>query len=175
MKSSRIFLTLCLVAPPAVAQAEESKREHTETNAAGTTVTTETSTDNSVGWGGTKKSTSDVKTVIDPKGLGNKLTSKSHVESKVQPNGDFNDSTKLVHGDGTKEIATNEKETSKNWMDSGKTTTTTRTHSVDPKGLLNKRETEVKETVVFNADGTQQKTVTKEVNGEKVYEGSTAP
>ena len=170
-----MLLLVLALAPAGLVHAEDTHTRHVETDAAGTTVKTETSHDKTVGWTGTKKSTSEVETVVDPKGLGNKLVARSQVETKVKPSGDFSESKTIEHADGTKEHATTAKETSNNWLDKGKTTTTTQTHTVDPKGLGNKHEIEVTETVEFNADGTKKSTVSKTVDGDKVLEKTTTP
>ena len=161
---------MALLSPVTAVIAEDSNAKTETTDSAGTTVNTEHSHSESTGWMGSKKSETDEKVAVDPKGLMNKKTTEGHEEHVAKKNGDYSDSAEVKHADGTVEMDSGEKTTSNHWTDKGKTTTTTREHTVDPKGLMNKQHVQVQEKVVDNGDGTKSKTVTKKVNGDTVSE-----
>jgi hypothetical protein len=169
MKSLNLLLPAILLVPLSFALADDNANSHTSTtDANGTTVTTDSSHKDSVGLTGTKKSVTDKSTVVDPKGLMNKKTAKLHSETKVKPNGDYAESNTLKDENGTEEVETAQKKTSKHWTDNGQTTTVTKTHSVDPEGLGNKEKKVITKKVDTNPDGTKKVTVTKKVNGDTV-------
>ena len=148
--------------------ASNSKATNTESD--GTTVTREVSHTDSVGTDGVSKSSDDATTIVNPSGTMNEKSAKSHNDRTDKPNGDYAETNTIRHANGTEEKESVEKSTAKHWTDKGKTTTTTRSHSVDPKGMYNKTKSETKVQVDTDPNGSEKKTVTKTVNGETVSE-----
>jgi hypothetical protein len=171
MKSLNALLFTILAIPAAIVNADDSgKTQVSTTDRNGTTVTTETSHKDSVGYKGETKQTSEARTVVDPKGMMNKELVSKTSEKVVKPNGDYSRTDTIKHADGTFEKASSEKNTNEHLLDTGKTTTRTETHTVDPKGLGNKQSMEHEEKVVTEPDGSSKKTVTQELNNRKIYE-----
>lgn len=159
-----VFLILGSVSP-LFADSES----HTEVTTKSGTVVSDSSSKDSVGWTGTHTTEKDMTIVRDPKGLMNKTEETYHRETELARDGSGSDETSAVDAKGTLRNRKIEKEVSQHWLDSGNTTTTTRKDIVDPKGLMNKHETEVTEKVTRNADGSiAKRTITQEVDGEKV-------
>ena len=98
-----LIVPIFLVAS-SIALADDTGSTRTiKTDPAGTTVTTDISHTDSVTKSGVVKSTEDEKTVVDPKGLMNKTSAKSHSERTESPKGDFAASNTTTHGNGTAE------------------------------------------------------------------------
>jgi hypothetical protein len=171
MKPLNILLLALLTTPAAIVYADNSGNTHvTTTDAGGTTVTTKTSHSDSVGNKGERKETSNVQTEVDPKGMLNKEMAGTKEERVRKPNGDFSEVKTIKHADGTMEKVSAERNTDKHWTDTGRTTTNTETHVIDPKGLGNKQSRELEEKVVVAPDGSSRKTVTDEVNSKVISE-----
>jgi hypothetical protein len=94
----------------------------------------------------------------------------THTEQEIEDNGDFVESSTVNDANGTEKSEANSKETSNHWTDKGKTVKTKKSISVDPKGLGNKQKVEIDEKVVTHPDGSEERTVIKEVNGTTVSE-----
>ena len=166
MKTLNLLMSIILVAPVSVAFADNNSDTHTSTtDSAGSTVTTDTSHTDSVGILGTKKSTEDVKTVVDPPGLLNKETTKKHSERQAMPSGDYVESTTINHANGTEENVKAERNTIKHWTNKGETATTTNTRTVDPKGLGNKQTLKEEEVVQTNPGHPEKRILNSKVNG----------
>lgn len=163
------------VVATAVHAEDSGSSTHTTVDKSGTRVTTETSHSETQGLTGVKKSTSEVSTVVDPKGMMNREKARSQVERSVKPNGDFSEEKTINHANGTLEKVTAEKNTAKHWTDGGKTTTTTETRALDPKGLGNKQVYEAEKKVVEDGAGNVTSTVTEKINGEVVGREVVAP
>ena len=91
-------------------------------------------------------------------------------ESTDNSNGDYSDSKTTKQANGTIEQESDKKSTKGHWTDKGKAVTTTRTHSMDPKGLGNKQSAEVTEKVDTHPNGDKTTTTTKSINGKTVSE-----
>ena len=173
MKIVKLIVPIAVLGCCTLAFAENEADVHTEsTNSAGTSVKTDKSHSDTVGLTGTRKIESDTERVTDPKGLNNKVKESAHAKTTIKSDGDVAQEATTVDAAGTKRHVANETDTSKNWS-GGKTTTTTHTEVVDPKGLGNKQKVEVESEVATDAHG-HTKHVTKKVNGETVSETSEA-
>lgn len=171
MKTLSLLTAGLLLLPVGAAIADTGTASKTETtDAQGTTVTTEQSNVVKKGWTGATKEEAKVTTEVDPKGLGNSVKTEVERERVVKDAGNFKDSLKVEHANGTVEEETVKKKTAGHLLNDGTTTTTTRSKMVDPKGLGNKRTSEVKEKTETNPDGSFKKSVTKKVNGDTVSE-----
>jgi len=142
--------------PTGFAMAEDSQSKTTSTDSAGTSITTERSQSTETGLGGAVKSKSEVTTVVDPKGLNNKISAETTHSRVNRKDGDFEDTVTINRGDGTAEEQKVVKGTSEHWLDDGKTQTTTRTKVIDPPNLGNKQVTKSTESIELNADGTKK-------------------
>lgn len=172
MKTLIIILATALLLIPTAYADTESHSESTDS--LGTKVTTNAKSKDSVGLTGTRLIETEAKTVRDPKGLMNKTTESYEHQAKIGSDGDVAETTKSVDTAGTARESNVEKNVSKNWFDSGTTTTVTRKEVTDPKGMLNKTETEIENKTTRNADGTiAEKSVTRKINGDKVFESKT--
>ncbi len=146
----------------------EAKSESTD--AAGTTVKIQESSEHKVDSDGNVKVESHYNKSTDPKGLANKTKEKSHSEVERKANGEYKETTESVDAHGTAHKYNAEKKID-NHLDGGKTTTVESSDVVDPKGLMNKKSAEIKEEVRRNAEGAvESKTVTKKINGKVVSE-----
>lgn len=171
MNIQKFALGLLMLAPTGYVFADNNAESSTKVvDGAGTAVTTGTSRSDTVLGSGVRKTSEEVKTTVDPRGMMNKTTAKTQVERTVEPDGDYSESKTIKHADGTEEKISEERSTAKHLLNSGKTTTTTQTRSTDPAGLGNKVTVEVEESIERNPDGTVKKTVSKNVNGETVAE-----
>lgn len=169
MKSLTAFLSLFLIVPLSIAHAEESSTKHTEkTTADGTLVKTDTSHETAVSSDGSRNSVQDTKTVVDPKGLMNKDSVEKHSEQETSPNGDYSNSDTVRHADGSLEEVKSKQTTSNHWTDKGKDTTTTYSHTVDPKGLGNKASVEVTEKENVSPGKAGVASITTKVNGDTI-------
>lgn len=168
MKSLKVLLSTLLIVPALSAAADEvGKSSVTNTGKDGTSVTTEVTHSEVAGEDG-KRSTSEVSTVVDPRGMMNREVAKTRVDREVKKNGDFAEKKVIDHANGTREEIAVDKSTAKNWTDKGTTETKTETRVVDPKGLGNKQVTEVQQKLEKNPDGSAKRIVTETVNGELV-------
>ena len=176
MRTNKLSLTLLSLISVSLAQVQADSKAETyskTTNAAGTSVSTETSHADTVAADGVRKSSDTVKTVVNPKGVLNEESVKTREDREAEPNGDFSNDRTVVHADGTVEKTTTSRHSDKHWTNKGETKTTKQTHSIDPVGLGNKSKVELKEEVESNPGTAGTKTVTKKVNGAQVSEETT--
>lgn len=162
MKKLTYITMASLLAVTPLAIADSINVRHTETDQeSGATIDTEASTTTKKNWDGSVETINKEATKVDPKGLNNQVSASTQHERVNHPNGDYSKTDKVKHADGTYEENSEERATSKHILDDGKTTTTTKTKVVDPKGLGNKQQNSTEEKVVENPDGTQSKVVTE--------------
>jgi len=157
-KKSQIIIAFILVCSCSTAIAE------------GTAEVKKSTTEDSAKSDGTVKVTEEAKTVVDPKGMLNEKSAIVHTEREKKANGDFTNTNTIKKGDGTEIKESIDKSTEGHWTDKGKTTTTTHSKSVDPKGLGNKKIEEVEKKVITNSKGIEEINVTKKIDGETVFE-----
>lgn len=163
MRRELTYITMAsLLAVAPLAYADSINIRHTKTDqASGASIDTEASTTTKKNWDGSVETINKESTTVDPKGLNNQVNASTQQERVNHANGDFSKKDKIQHADGTYEEASEKRTTSKHILDDGKTTTTTKSKVVDPKGLGNKQQNSTEEKVVENPDGTQSKTITE--------------
>ena len=166
MKSMQITATCLLLTIVSSAMAEDLTNSNTSNTKVtqGLEVTNEKSNSVQVEKDVSVKSETNLSTTVDPKGMSNKVTASKKRTRVDHKNGDYKDSTTVIHADGTVEKDTVERNTSKNLMDNGKTVSTSSSRVVDPKGLGNKESEEIIDKVDTNPDGTQERTVSEKSN-----------
>lgn len=171
MKTLKLALPIVLLTAGS-AYADPSTEMHSEhVDAAGTAVKTDTESSASINLLGTKKTEKESKTVIDPKGLGNKTVVTSEEKTSMNRKGDTTRQVQSVDSQGTGRETEVTQKTSGNWLNDGSTTKVTATAKVDPKGLGNKHEVKAEEKIERDAAGNVVKrSITKEVDGDKVAE-----
>lgn len=129
-------------------------------------MTKDASASDKTGLLGTRTETSDQRTTVDPKGLNNKTERTSHYEKKTDQNGNVTELHNSVDANGTKrELKTDRRST--HHLDGSRSVVKKESLEVDPKGLGNKKKTEVEEETRTSADG-KVSTTSRSVNGEVV-------
>lgn len=154
--------------------ADDKAEAHSEvTDRQGTTTVTDSSKETDVSLTGTEKSKTKVDISRDPKGLMNKTKESAEVKSRVEKDGDGSLKAESKDATGTKKRVDVDVDVDKD-MDGTTTTTVETDEVVDPKGLMNKTKTETEEKIVTKPDGTQERSVSKEVNGKTVSQSSSS-
>ncbi len=171
MKRSAIIFTLALVSTGVVQLNNEAYAENeVETNSSavtpdGTSIDKTRSHSDKIGITGTRTIEDETKITTDPSGLRNKSKEKAYSKKTIKKDGDTAQETTTVDGQGTRRTTLSEVDTTKH-LDGSVTTTASRKDTVDPRGMLNRRTTEVEESVTTEPDGTTS--VTKKKDGKQV-------
>lgn len=171
MKSAAVLVSLAIAGSVSVAQADNDIDLHAKSvDESGTSVKRDQSHSDKVGLTGTRTIKDNKEKVTNPPGLNNETKEQAKTVRKYGANGDISEETTTVDKDGTARSVEDKTHTAKN-LTGGTTTTSTRTESVDPRGMLNQQKNTVEDKTTVSADGSTVQH-TKKVNGTTVSDST---
>ncbi len=171
MKSKYILFLTFIISFPTFSAADNRVSVYSETKEkSGATIIVNESSEQRVDARGTIEIENSHHRIRDPIGLMNRTSESVNTVSKIRASGDRSETVASVDTNGTSRTYSTDTEVKKH-RTGGKTEVVKSREVVDPKGLMNKQTTEIKEEVERKEDGSMvSRTLTTEIDGKLVSE-----